>query len=273
MNIISIIIVNYNGGNYIKQCLISIYKFVEVEFEVIVVDNNSIDNSSFEIEKLLIEKNNFKLIALNENLGFAKANNIGAAASTGNIIHFLNPDTLLNSKQNFAYQIALTEKDENVIYVDSLTDINGIITPSKQVVPLFNNLIRYLVRKKKVYYWYTGASLIMHKAKFFAIGGWPEDYFMYAEDLDLFYRCQIYGATIVEVDTKIVHIGQASSQTTWSNLDRIIRTEKSLKKFILKYSNYFYYFLSRSILLLYQIINEPKKTILLFKIYFRAIRL
>ena len=91
---LSIIIVSYNVANYLRQCLLSIYKSNNFgTFEIIVIDNYSHDNSC---EVILNEFPDVKLIVNKENLGFSKAVNIGLDISKGNNICILNPDTLIS---------------------------------------------------------------------------------------------------------------------------------------------------------------------------------
>src|SRR5690606_13624678 len=90
---LSVIIVNFNVKHFLEQCLHSVLKAAEgMATEVIVVDNNSSDNS---IHYLLPKFPTVKFIANTENLGFAKACNEGLKASSGNYILFLNPDTIV----------------------------------------------------------------------------------------------------------------------------------------------------------------------------------
>ena len=90
---VSIIIVNYNTRDLLKDCLISIYKHTtEIDFEVIVSDNGSVDGS---IEMLKQEFSQVVLIENNANLGFGTANNRGLAVARGKYIFYLNSDTIL----------------------------------------------------------------------------------------------------------------------------------------------------------------------------------
>lgn len=89
---VSIIIVNYNTAKLVKDCIDSIYSHThDVGFEVIVVDNCS------QAEDLAILKtdNRCHLIVAPENLGFGRANNLGAERAKGDYVFLLNPDTLL----------------------------------------------------------------------------------------------------------------------------------------------------------------------------------
>lgn len=92
---LSVIIVNYNVKHFLEQCLCSVQKaigYANIEAEVIVVDNHSMDDS------LAYLKPNFpciKFISNAENLGFSKACNQGFKLSAGSHILFLNPDTII----------------------------------------------------------------------------------------------------------------------------------------------------------------------------------
>lgn len=89
----SIIIVNYNGGAHLLECLQSIFQHT-TDFELILVDNNSMDQSASQA------KNRFPqmiLIKNDRNLGFAKANNVGLRSSLGHWIVLLNPDTVVTN--------------------------------------------------------------------------------------------------------------------------------------------------------------------------------
>jgi len=90
---LTIIIINYNVCNEVDNCLESIYKLLKnIDFEVIVVDNNSPNRDILALESKYPQVN-FEF--LNENLGFGKANNYGINISKGKYILFLNPDTVI----------------------------------------------------------------------------------------------------------------------------------------------------------------------------------
>lgn len=89
---ISIIIVNYNTKELTKNCIDSIYeKTKDIEFEVILVDNDSNDGS----KELFERDKKIEFVEAGKNLGFGKANNLGLTRATGKYIFFLNSDTIL----------------------------------------------------------------------------------------------------------------------------------------------------------------------------------
>src|SRR5688572_20192867 len=91
----SIIIVTYNNQQTIKECLDSIIKNSH-DHEIIVVDNDSEDKTASIVKKYT----NISLIKNSENLGFSKANNIGAKQAKGEFLIFLNPDTKITEKNS-----------------------------------------------------------------------------------------------------------------------------------------------------------------------------
>jgi len=90
----SIIILNYNGAKVIQDCIESIYKTTKAKFEIIMIDNGSIDNSHKECKKKFPKIN---LIENDENIGMT-ARNIGIDNSNGDFIVFLDSDTIVESE-------------------------------------------------------------------------------------------------------------------------------------------------------------------------------
>ncbi len=93
---LSIVIVSFNTKEVLKECLDSIFETVKnLEFEVIMVDNASKDNTVEEISKLKYPEGKLQIIANKENFGFSKANNIGLKKTSGRYVLFLNPDVVV----------------------------------------------------------------------------------------------------------------------------------------------------------------------------------
>jgi hypothetical protein len=93
--IISILIVNWNTKKFLRKCILSIFNNVKLPFEIIVVDNNSLDGSKEMLEKNWgewIRKEKIKLIKNKENLGFSRGNNQAFYYSKGKYVLVLNPD-------------------------------------------------------------------------------------------------------------------------------------------------------------------------------------
>ena len=251
----SIIIVNYNSGKLLLNCVESIFTHLSGNFEIIVVDNNSRDDSIALINQFGKDKP-LKIIRSEINLGFAKANNLGVESASGNYYHFLNPDTLMIDGFEDAYEF-IREKKQDAIYVTGLIDGDGQQQKMKHLIPTLGNYFERLFNKNNCKYWNIGASIIIDKNSFNKISGWPEDYFMYTEDLDLFYRSYKFNVTVHYVEQSVIHIGKGTSEKVWSNLERAKKIESSLKGFYKKYGIYYQYPIVRTIQLMYLLIREP----------------
>ena len=106
----SIIIVNYNGLGYTRRCIESLFRFHNPDsIEVIVIDNNSSDGSQTELPILFPS---IKFISLSENRGFGAANNAGAKVAKGNILFFVNNDTLFTDETIGKLYDILSSKNE-----------------------------------------------------------------------------------------------------------------------------------------------------------------
>lgn len=264
---ISIIIVNYNSKDLLLACLESILHNIFVKYEVVVVDNASTDDSYLKA-KNAINDQRFKFVESDKNLGFAKANNLGYRYSVGNILHFLNPDTLLSPALNKEYE-QIVKKPSNV-YVSPLINPDGSIANSRNVIPTISNEIYRLIFKSKVKYWYIGASVIISKENFEKIHYWTEDYFMYSEDLDLFYKINRHSIPVRILNAQIIHLGGGCSSSVWASLEREIYIEKSYKKFFKINRSIIEYYLIKILELIYLLIISPNKAYFKFKAFYKA---
>ena len=91
--LVSIVILNYNAGKLLDDCLHSIHKTEKVNFEIILVDNASTDKSYKEYTQKFPDVN---LIENSKNLGYCEGNNVGIRATKGEFVVVLNPDTIVN---------------------------------------------------------------------------------------------------------------------------------------------------------------------------------
>ncbi|WBV62055.1 glycosyltransferase family 2 protein [Chryseobacterium camelliae] len=201
---LSIIIVNYNVTRLLKNCLLSIQKYLEdVDHEVIVIDNASTDTSWGD---LIPEFPKVRFITSSVNEGFAKANNKAVQAAAGEYLLILNPDTEIEG----SYMREILDFADSKINFGCLGvrmhDAKGNFLPeSKRSVPdMFNSFEKLFTNFKskdsKSYYRndisefeiadvevITGAFCLIKKVVYKKIGGFDETYFMYGEDIDLCY--------------------------------------------------------------------------------------
>ena len=205
--LISIVIVNYNGKNHLQKCLPSIMKLNYKNYEIIIVDNNSTDNS---IEYV---KNSFPsviIIKLDKNYGFAEPNNIGAKNAKGDFLLFLNNDTIV-TPDCVNELLKIIQSDEKIAICQSLLlKLNNEVDSSGDFV---DNLGRAYRSKKRPNNQQEilsarGAAMLVRKNSFWDLGGFDKDFFVSFEDVDLGWRAWIWGYKVVLVPRSIVfHFG------------------------------------------------------------------
>jgi GT2 family glycosyltransferase len=224
---LSIIIVNYNVKYFLEQCLHSVQRASgELETEVYVVDNNSVDGSCAVVQEKFPE---VKLIRNDENLGFSVANNQAIRESSGRYVLLLNPDTVI-------------EEDtlvKCVRYMDGHAGVGGLgvkmidgkgdfLPESKRSLPTpvvaFYKIfgLSRLFPRSRVFGRYhlgyldkdkihsidilPGAFMFLRRSALDEVGHLDEDFFMYGEDIDLSYRLLKAGyENIYYPETTIIH--------------------------------------------------------------------
>lgn len=205
---ISVIILNFNVRYFLEQCVLSVQKALEnIESEIIVVDNNSSDDSCAMMKARFPE---VRLIENKINAGFPKGNNIGVAAASGAFICILNPDTVV-AEDTFEKVLAFAESQVNLGIVGcKLIDGTGKFLPEcKRGVPTpfvaFTKIVGLykLFPKSKLFGRYyaghldqnqtgevdilVGAFMVMKRDVYMEVGGFDENCFMYSDDIDLSY--------------------------------------------------------------------------------------
>lgn len=262
----SIIIVNYNSGDFLRKCLSSIiYSLDSILLEIIVVDNNSSDDSMANLPS----DTRIIVISNENNWGFAKANNIGYQKASGKYVHFLNPDTLIDCSMNSAIIEIINDRfGDNYFYVTKIKNMSGEYENSRYMLPLIQNyLFRLLGLHDKISYWYLGASVIVPRKNF---AGWPEDYFLYAEDLDLFYQCYVNKRPVKYLDHYVFHTGGGTSAKVWSSYERLVKVESAYFKFVKKYGLEQHYYLVCAITLLREFVSNFKYALIHAKAIYYA---
>ena len=230
---VSIIIVNYNTISFLTDAVDSILEKINgIEYEIIVVDNNSNDNS----QTILAEKYGSKTIylSLQENIGFGRANNEGAK---GRNLFFLNPDTILlnnavkilsdyldNNPRTGCCGGNLFDKNEKPAF-SYLRYLPGIFD---DINLFFLGLPRKLIYERNRCFNYTerpiktafisGADLMIRKELFDELQGFDPDLFMYYEDTELGYRISKKKYKIFNIPfARIIHL---EGKSFFNNLDR-----------------------------------------------------
>jgi N-acetylglucosaminyl-diphospho-decaprenol L-rhamnosyltransferase len=251
---LSILIVNYNVKYFLEQCLCSVKKAIEkLEAEVIVIDNNSSDGSA---DYLSPKFPWVKFILNTTNLGFSKANNLGISHVNSKYVLFLNPDTIV-AEDSFEKCILFMESHARAgaMGVKMIDGSGKYLKESKRGFPSpwvsFSKLsgLEYLMPHSKLFGGYylghlnenatqlidaiSGAYMFVRKEALNKTGGFDEQFFMYAEDIDLSYRMQQSGYENYYVpETTIIHF---KGESTHKDLKYITLFYSAMSLFVQKH--------------------------------------
>ena len=209
--LVSIIIVNYNGVHHLQDCLKSIQEIDYPNYEVVLVDNASWDDSIQFVRK------NFqwvRIISLEKNHGFAEGSNIGASNASGEYIVFLNNDTKVDKKW-LSELVKEISRDDSIATCGSkmLFYSGNIVNHAGASLTLLGNTFDIgfgqkdseVFDKRGLVGSTCGGSMIIKKNIFELLGGFDPDYFACSEDVDLCLRAWIYGFKNMYVPASIVY--------------------------------------------------------------------
>ncbi len=229
---VSIIIVSWNACDYLHTCLKSIYTYTSgVSFEVIVVDNNSSDNSVSMVEEHFKD---VRLIKSNENLGFAKGNNVGILQSSGRYLCLINSDVeLIENSIKIMFDYMKSQPSIGVLGPELLNADKTQQRSYKSFPTVWNMFTRALALDKifprsKLFgdalmtYFdgkttqsvdvLIGAFWFIRRDATDIVGLLDEGYFMYSEDKDWCFRFKKHGWQVLYYpETKVIHYGGGSS--------------------------------------------------------------
>lgn len=249
---LSIIIVNWNTGKLLHDCLASIRATCsDMEYEILIVDNDSSDGSREMIKEYFPEVH---LINSGSNMGFARANNLAIPLAIAPYILFLNPDTIvlndaLSKMSNFLSKnpdigaISCKIIDETGRIAELPIQTEG--TPVKRfLLQLFSShssfgLIKKIFSSHNPYesgyvrYLY-GPCLMIRKKVLEEVGYFDERFFMYAEDIELCHRISQKGWLAYYMSkVDIVHLGGKASENAPSDFSLITMCD-SISKLMAK---------------------------------------
>lgn len=265
---VSIIIVTYNTRQMTAECIDSVcQKTFGIDYEIILVDNASSDDSKAFFEK----DERVKYIYSQENLGFGRANNLGAGVAQGKYLFLLNSDTLLeNNAVKLFYdfmekadrQIACCGcllTDENHRRIHSFGSFHTLTNAIMEKCGVFEKIFRLFGLRQTPKYdnpkfensqdffevpFVTGAALFIRKEVSDKYGLFDPDYFMYSEDMDLQCRYSKSGFKSVIIKTpQIVHLFGKSTKK-----GSVKKKEMNIKSLFLymkkQYSSIYFIFFS-----------------------------
>ena len=197
--LVSIIVLNYNAGELLLNCVESLQKLDYKNTEIIVVDNISTDNSQNECKEKFP---NIKLIQNNENVGYCGGNNIGMKHAKGEFITILNPDTIVES--NLISQLLIAFKENgNGLYQPKILSIDDkrILQSTGNMIHIFGfgfakdkgKLDEIKDNRNREVGYASGTCLFSSRIIFEKLSYFDEFLFLYHDDLDLGWRAKQIG--------------------------------------------------------------------------------
>lgn len=220
---VTVIIPNYNGIEYLKDCLKSLEEQTFSDFSIMIVDNASKDGSTAYVRENYPQ---IELVELDKNYGFSKAVNIGIQRSNTEYVILLNNDTVVHKKyiKELYNQISVSDRIfsvsskmisyHNRSIMDDAGDLYTVVGWAFQRG--IGQPVESYEKRARVFTACAGAAIYRRKV-FDEIGLFDEMHFAYLEDIDVGYRARIYGYDNEYCPRAIVyHIGSATSGSKYN---------------------------------------------------------
>jgi GT2 family glycosyltransferase len=227
---VSAIIVNHNGAALLPRCLAALRDATSsLDVQIVIVDNGSTDGS---VDLPSLGDEHTTVLRLGANLGFARSNNLGAAAATGRNWLLLNTDCFLMPNAVEILVSRLEHERSCAVVGPRLINADGTLQPSAHNFP---SPLVFFVEQSHLWKalrhvpavrvslaspharsvqvdWLAGACLVLRPGAFREVGGFDERFFMYSEETDLCMRLHKHGYTVMlEPRAQAVHLGGGSS--------------------------------------------------------------
>jgi N-acetylglucosaminyl-diphospho-decaprenol L-rhamnosyltransferase len=223
--------VNYEAGPLLEACVSSVLADASAgPVELVVVDNGSRDGS---VETLVAVHPDVRVVRAPGNVGYARAANLGTAATRAPIIAVLNPDTVMEAGTAGALRARLAGEPRLGAAGPRIRNVDGTDYPSARIFPSVADAVghgllgmwwpqnRFTKRYRqldadptapRLVDWVSGAAMWLRRAALDEVGGWDERYFMYLEDTDLCWRLRRAGWDVAyEPSGVIMHVQGVSA--------------------------------------------------------------
>lgn len=239
-DLISVIIVNWNGKRWIEKCFDSLRGQTYKKFEVIFVDNASTDDSVAFVEQNYPE---VIIIKSDENLGFAGGNNLGINKAQGEYILLLNSDTwcdgdfmervVFSFHENRCDVFGVTETEyENPSYKHYVMSLD----PFGYFVTIKDNI------DKGIPFYISGACVFFPNTLYQETGGMDADFFMYCEEIDWFWRLHLFKKKVYQDQNIFIHHAGGGSIGSGIRYRTFLWRNQNILQMLLK--NYAWYSLT-----------------------------
>ena len=238
---LSILVLNWNGEAWLDRCVQSVLLQSNQEFELIVIDNDSSDNSRIIVQKYP----RVQVAAFQKNLGYAGAYNVACKMARGEWLLLLNNDTKL--EQDFVEEFAniIQGGISADILAPRIRDYEGL---SKGVCGVGMDIFGYPgfvnLGAPKMFY-ADGCALLIRKEVFYELNGFDGEYFIFYEDVDLCWRARMRGFNIKPAPNLTVYhygggimggLGDSSTTIITSETRRFLGEKNRISNVIRNYS-------------------------------------
>jgi N-acetylglucosaminyl-diphospho-decaprenol L-rhamnosyltransferase len=248
--ILSIIVLGYNTRDLVMDCARSVYDQTrETPFELLLVDNASTDGSVAAFESAFPKA---RVLAYDENLGFARAHNRALEDAQGSLFLLLNPDTVVLDKAVDRIVAAARQHPDidifgcSQFYPDGRRNTESCWSaPTPWSMLMLGTGLASAFRGSRLFnpesfgWWdwreprevdiVSGSFLLIRAPVWRALGGFAPEFFMYGEDADLCLRARERGSrSMVVPDVRIVHIGGGSERARGGKLVRLFAAKQRL---------------------------------------------
>ena len=217
---VSVVIVTWNGRQYLDECLRAVQAQQGVDAEIVLVDNGSTDGTAAHVRARFPD---VRLVQLDENRGFTGGNNAGAREARGEYLAFLNNDTVADPGWLRALRAGVNAASRGLLVTSRIVYMHD---PSV-IDSAGDGLFRWGGAFKRHHgdaaaaaaqpvevFGVCGAACLMPKAVFDELGGFDDDFFASHEDVDLSYRARLRGYRCLYVPEAVVrHHGSATLGT------------------------------------------------------------
>ena len=225
------VVVNFRAGSLLTECVRSVFADSSAgEVELVVVDNGSDDGSVDELVRAIPD---VRVIRSPGNVGYARAANLGIAATRAPVVAVLNPDLTMESGTAKALLARFDEEPALGACGPRVRNLDGTDYPSARRSPTIGLAVAhgllglwwpanpFTTRYRQLNAdpalprsvdWVSGAAIWLRRSALDAVGGWDERYFMYMEDLDLCWRLKGSGFEVAyEPAGAVTHVQGAST--------------------------------------------------------------
>ncbi|MGB6033600.1 MAG: glycosyltransferase family 2 protein [Bacteroidota bacterium] len=207
--LVSIVLVNYNGRDFLEPCLHSLLDQTYQPIEIILVDNGSTDGS---VELAQTRFPSVTIVESERNLGFAEGNNAGFAQANGEYVALLNNDTVV--EENWLSTLVDRIRNDDLALVCSQVITDGVpgefYSMNGTLNYLGHNIMRHFRDLTQVFY-ASAASLLVRRDILNEL--FPDEYFLYQEDVYLSWKLRLLGHRIAMVpESRVHHRGSQSTK-------------------------------------------------------------